>query len=99
MTALICPCYTCEAPVFVSFSFTGPYSYNRLQASVFVEYHVLVHSQSFDKSKKGMVHLDEFISLCIFVQSARYVPGIALVSIYTVQEKRILCTNLLALLL
>ncbi|CAN6308152.1 unnamed protein product [Urochloa humidicola] len=27
--------------------------------------------ESFDKSKKGMVHLDEFISLCIFVQSAR----------------------------
>jgi hypothetical protein len=35
-----------------------------------------------------MVHLDEFISLCIFVQSARYVPGIALVSIYNVQEKK-----------
>ncbi|KAG2543730.1 sorcin-like isoform X1 [Panicum virgatum] len=27
--------------------------------------------ESFDKSKKGMVHLDEFISLCIFVLSAR----------------------------
>ncbi|KAL6649148.1 hypothetical protein ACP70R_013372 [Stipagrostis hirtigluma subsp. patula] len=27
--------------------------------------------ESFDKSKKGMVHLDEFISLCIFVQSTR----------------------------
>ncbi|PWZ56325.1 Sorcin [Zea mays] len=27
--------------------------------------------QSFDKSKKGMIQLDEFISLCIFVQSAR----------------------------
>lgn len=34
---------------------------------------ILGRSQSFDKSKKGMVHLDEFISLCIFVQSARYV--------------------------
>jgi hypothetical protein len=30
-------------------------------------------SQSFDKSKKGRVRLDEFISICIFVQSARYV--------------------------
>ncbi|CAL9161815.1 unnamed protein product, partial [Musa hybrid cultivar] len=28
--------------------------------------------ESFDKNKKGMVRLDEFISLCIFVQSARY---------------------------
>ncbi|EER95572.1 hypothetical protein BDA96_01G552100 [Sorghum bicolor] len=27
--------------------------------------------ESFDKSKKGMIQLDEFISLCIFVQSAR----------------------------
>uniref|UniRef100_A0A453J2I3 EF-hand domain-containing protein n=2 Tax=Aegilops tauschii subsp. strangulata TaxID=200361 RepID=A0A453J2I3_AEGTS len=27
--------------------------------------------ESFDKSKKGMVRLDEFISICIFVQSAR----------------------------
>ncbi|URE01914.1 hypothetical protein MUK42_02688 [Musa troglodytarum] len=27
--------------------------------------------ESFDKNKKGMVRLDEFISLCIFVQSAR----------------------------
>ncbi|XP_066359453.1 uncharacterized protein [Miscanthus floridulus] len=26
--------------------------------------------ESFDKSKKGMIQLDEFISLCIFVQSA-----------------------------
>ncbi|VAI10263.1 unnamed protein product [Triticum turgidum subsp. durum] len=29
--------------------------------------------ESFDKSKKGMVRLDEFISICIFVQSARNV--------------------------
>ncbi|KAE8808422.1 sorcin-like [Hordeum vulgare] len=27
--------------------------------------------ESFDRSKKGMVRLDEFISICIFVQSAR----------------------------
>lgn len=27
--------------------------------------------ESFDKSKKGRVRLDEFISICIFVQSAR----------------------------
>lgn len=27
--------------------------------------------ESFDKNKMGMVRLDEFISLCIFVQSAR----------------------------
>uniref|UniRef100_A0ACD5TTV2 Uncharacterized protein n=1 Tax=Avena sativa TaxID=4498 RepID=A0ACD5TTV2_AVESA len=31
--------------------------------------------ESFDKSKKGMVRLDEFISICIFVQSARNLFG------------------------
>ncbi|XP_020094516.1 peflin-like isoform X3 [Ananas comosus] len=27
--------------------------------------------ESFDKNKMGMIRLDEFISLCIFIQSAR----------------------------
>jgi len=30
-------------------------------------------AQSFDQKKNGRIHLDDFISLCIFVQSARCV--------------------------
>lgn len=30
-------------------------------------------SQSFDQSKNGRFQLDDFISLCIFLQSTRYV--------------------------
>ncbi|KAG6515696.1 hypothetical protein ZIOFF_026125 [Zingiber officinale] len=33
--------------------------------------------ESFDKNKRGMVRLDDFISLCIFVQSARYAYSFA----------------------
>ncbi|MBA0598787.1 hypothetical protein Gorai_005031, partial [Gossypium raimondii] len=28
--------------------------------------------ESFDQKKNGRLHLDDFISLCIFLQSARY---------------------------
>ncbi|XP_062209763.1 uncharacterized protein LOC133911515 isoform X1 [Phragmites australis] len=59
-----------EALIKLGFSLDSPAFYT------VCEHHYLFNtmlgrSQSFDKSKKGMVRLDEFISLCIFVQSAR----------------------------
>lgn len=39
--------------------------------------------QSFDQDKKGRFRLDDFISLCIFLQSARYVGEIIWAATYS----------------
>ncbi|WVZ55326.1 hypothetical protein U9M48_005998 [Paspalum notatum var. saurae] len=54
-----------EALIKLGFSLDSPAFYTVCELRLGSE------APSFDKSKKGMVHLDEFISLCIFVQSAR----------------------------
>lgn len=46
---------------------------DELRCYLFYFYFYVLYIQSFDQKKNGRFRLDDFISLCIFVQSARYV--------------------------